>query len=199
MQGKEGFQVNETLLRSWWMPALRGVVTVAFGLLALLCPDSAVVWLAALFAAYAVLGGAVWTAGALHNRRADARWRMPFMLGLLGIGAGVLVLAHPVPTALVLVLLIAAHALATGLLDMVAALRLRKFIRGEWLFAYSALASIVFGITVSIAPDTGALVFGPLVGMYALSSGVALLALALRVRAWAEQNLAAADGGIVPA
>ncbi|MGZ5199077.1 MAG: HdeD family acid-resistance protein [Telluria sp.] len=190
--------MNETLLRSWWMPALRGVVTVAFGLLALLCPDLAVVWLVASFAAYAVLGGAIWTAGALHNRRADARWRMPFMLGLLGIGAGVLALAHPAPTALVLVLLIAAHALATGLLDMVAALRLRKFIRGERLFALSALASIAFGIAVSIAPDAGALVFGPLVGVYALSSGIALLALALRVRAWAMQNLTGPAAGVVP-
>jgi uncharacterized membrane protein HdeD (DUF308 family) len=191
--------VNETLLRSWWMPALRGLVTVAFGLLALLCPDLAVVWLVALFGAYAVLAGAVWMAGALHNRRADARWRMPFMLGLLGVGAGLLALAHPAPTALVLVLLIAAHALATGLLDMVAALRLRKFIRGERLFALSALASIVFGITVSIAPDTGALAFGPLVGLYALSSGIALLALALRVRAWAVRNVAGPAPGIVAA
>lgn len=185
--------MNETLLRSWWMPALRGAVTVAFGLLVLLCPDLAdlaVAWLVPLFAAYAVLVGAVWAAGAWHNRRGDARWRMPFMLGLLGIGVGLLALAHPARTALVLVLLIASHALATGLLDMVTALRLRKFIRGEWLFAYSALASIVFGITVSVAPDTGALAFGPLVGMYALSSGVALLALALRVRVWAVRNLA---------
>jgi uncharacterized membrane protein HdeD (DUF308 family) len=181
------------------MPAARGLVTVAFGLLALLFPDLAVVWLVALFGAYAVLAGGVWMAGALHNRRADARWRMPFMLGLLGVGAGLLALAHPAPTALVLVLLIAAHALATGLLDMVAALRLRKFIRGERLFALSALASIVFGITVSIAPNTGALAFGPLVGIYALSSGIALLALALRVRAWAVRNLAAPSAGVVPA
>lgn len=176
--------MNETLLRSWWMPALRGLVTVGFGVLALLCPDRTVLWLVGLFAAYALLGGAVWTAGALHNRRADARWRMPFMFGLLGMGAGLLALAHPAPTALVLVLLIAAHALATGLLDLVAALRLRKFIRDERLFALSALTSIAFGVAVSIAPDAGALAFGPVVGLYALSSGASLLALALRVRAW---------------
>lgn len=191
--------MNETLLRSWWMPALRGAVTVAFGLLALLCSDLAVVSLVPLFAAYAVLVGAVWTAGALSNRHADARWRMPFMLGLLGIGAGLIAIVHPAPSALVLVLLIAAHALATGLLDMVSALRLRKFIRGERLFALSALASIVFGIAVSIAPDTGALAFGPVVGLYALSSGIALLALAMRVRAWAVRNLAGASVAIVAA
>lgn len=180
--------MNETLLRSWWMPALRGLVTVAFGLLVLL--DIALGWLVALFAAYALLAGAVWTAGALHNRRADARWRMPFMLGVLGIGVGTLALARPVRTELVLMVLIGAHALATGLLDMVAALRLRKFIRGERLFALSALTSIVFGIAVAAAPNAGALALGPLVGIYALSSGLALFVLGMRVRAWAGRHRA---------
>jgi uncharacterized membrane protein HdeD (DUF308 family) len=180
--------VNETLLRSWWMPALRGLVGVAFGLLALLCADLPLVWLMALFGVYALLAGAVWVAGALHNRRADARWRMPFMLGVLGIGAGLLTLIHPAPTALVLVALIGAYALATGLLDMVSALRLRKFIHGERLFALSALASMAFGLAVSIAPNSGALALGPLVGVYALSTGVALLGLALRVRAWTFEH-----------
>src|SRR5437868_11362627 len=105
--------MNETLLRSWWMPALRGLVAVAFGMLALLCPE---LTLMGLFGVYALLGGAVWVAGALHNRRVDARWRMPFMLGALGVGAGILTLVHPAPTALVLVALIGAYALATGLL-----------------------------------------------------------------------------------
>lgn len=182
--------MNETLLRSWWMPALRGLVTVGFGALALACPGRTVPWLVDLFAAYVLLAGGVWMAGALHNRQADARWRMPCMLGLMGIGAGLLALAHPAPTELVLVSLIAAHALATGLLDLVAALRLRKFIRGERLFALSALTSIVFGLAVSIAPDAGALAFGPVVGLYALSCGAGLLALALRVRAWAALHLA---------
>jgi uncharacterized membrane protein HdeD (DUF308 family) len=180
--------VNETLLRSWWMPALRGVVAVACGLLALLSPDITLYWLMALFGVYALLAGAVWVAGALHNRRADSRWRMPFMLGALGVGAGILTLVHPAPTALVLVALIGAYAIATGLLDMVAALRLRKFIRGERLFALSALGSMVFGLAISIAPDSGALALGPLVGVYALSTGVALLGLALRVRAWSFEH-----------
>jgi uncharacterized membrane protein HdeD (DUF308 family) len=187
--------VNETLLRSWWMPALRGAVAVVFGLLALLYPDPTLVRLIAMFAAYALLGGAVWAAGALHNRHADARWRTPMLLGLLGIGAGILSLTHPAPSALVLVVLIGAHALATGLLDLVAALRLRKFIRGERLFALSALASIAFGVAVSAAPHVGALALGPLVGVYALASGVALLALSVRVRAWSLLHDAGAAQG----
>lgn len=182
--------MNETLLRSWWMPALRGGIAVAFGLLVLLCPDLTQVWLAALFAAYAALGGTVWAMGALRNRRADARWRLPLVLGLVGIGVGVQALTHPAPTALVLVLLIGTHALVTGLLDFASALRLRKFIRGERLLGLSALASIAFGAAVSVSPHAGAFALGPFVGLYALVSGMPLLALALRVRAWSLINTA---------
>lgn len=181
--------MNETLLRSWWMPALRGGVAVVTGLLALLYPEPGLVWLIALFAACALLGGVVWAVGALRNRHADARWRTPMLLGLLGIGAGVLMLARPAPSALVLVLLVGAHALATGLLDLVTALRLRKFIRGERLFALSALTSITFGVAVSVAPHTGALALGHLGGLYALASGIGLLGLSVRVRAWSLHNL----------
>lgn len=193
--------MNETLLRSWWMPALRGTVAVVFGLLALLCPDMTLFWLIALFGAYALLGGAVWAAGALCNRHVDARWRAPLFIGLLGIGAGLLTLTRPVPTALVLVVLIGAHALATGLLDLAAALRLRKFIRGERLLGLSALTSIAFGVSVSVAPYTGADALGPLVGSYTLISGLALLGLSIRVRTFSLVQRARGTGelGAAPA
>jgi uncharacterized membrane protein HdeD (DUF308 family) len=182
--------VDETLLRSWWMPALRGAIAVAFGLLALLCPWLSHAWQVTCFSAYAVLGGMVWSAGALHNRRADQRWRLPLLLGGIGIGVGVLALTRPAPTSLVLVLLIASHALVCGLLDLAAALRLRKSIRGERLLAGTALTSIAFGSAVFASPNTGALALSWLVGSYALLTGALLLALARRVRAWAQMHVA---------
>jgi uncharacterized membrane protein HdeD (DUF308 family) len=187
---KEDFSVNETLLRYWWMAALRGAVAVAFGLLMLLCDGLPQVWLAALFSAYAALGGAVCALGALRNRRADTHWSTPMLLGVVSIGVGVLALTHTAPTALALVLLVGSHALVTGLLDLVSALRLRRFIRGERLLALSALASIAFGGALFAAPRSGAYVLEQVLGLYALASGVPLLVLALRVRAWSRINTA---------
>lgn len=181
--------MNETLLRYWWMPALRGALAVAFGLL-LLCESLPQAWLAALFAAYAALGGAVWALGALRCRHADTRWSTPLLLGLMSMGVGVLALTHTAATALALVLLIGSHALVTGLLDLVCALRLRRFIRGERLLALSALASIGFGTALCAAPRSGAYLLEAVVGLYALTSGVPLLALGLRVRTWTLINTA---------
>jgi uncharacterized membrane protein HdeD (DUF308 family) len=172
------------------MAGLRGAVGVAFGLPMLLCEGLSQAWLAPLFSAYAALGGAVCALGALRNRRADIHWGTPMLLGVMSIGVGVLALTRGSPTALALVLLIGSHALVTGLLDLVSALRLRRLIRGERLLALSALASLGFGTALFVAPRSGAYLLDVALGLYALASGVPLLALALRVRAWSLMHTA---------
>jgi uncharacterized membrane protein HdeD (DUF308 family) len=179
--------MNETVLRYWWMPALRGAISIAFGVMALLMPGITLLSLVVLFAIYALFGGAVWIVGAIKNRKADDHWWVLLIAGLAGVVAALIALAHPAITALVLVLLIGANALVTGVLDIVIAIRLRRRIQGELLMVLSGLASIVFGIVVFMYPlGAGALALVWLVGLYAIATGVLLLALALRVRAWAR-------------
>ena len=179
--------MNETLLRHWWMLALRGAIAIAFGSLALLLPGMTMLTLIALFAVYAMFGGALWTIGAIRNRKTDDHWWVLLMAGLAGIGAALIALLHPSLTALVLILLIGANAFVTGVLDIVIAMRLRRRIRGELLLVLSGVASVVFGIVVLLYPlGAGALALVWLVGIYAIATGVLLLALALRVRAWAR-------------
>lgn len=183
--------MDETLLRYWWMLALRGGIAVAFGRLALLLPGLTMLSLIALFAAYAMLGGAVWVVGAIHNRKVDDHWWVLLMAGFAGIGAGLSALVHPALTALVLILLIGANALVAGVLAIVIAVRLRRRIQGEWLLVLSGVASIVFGGVVFLYPmGAGALALVSLVGIYAVATGLLLLALALRVRAWVRAALA---------
>lgn len=179
--------MNDTLLRYWWMLALRGGIAIAFGLLALLLPGLTLLSLIALFAAYALFGGAVWTIGAIKNRKLDDHWWLLLMAGLAGVGAGLIALLHPALTALVLILLIGANALVTGVLDIVIAVRLRRRLRGEWLLVLSGIASIVFGTVVFLYPlGAGALALVWMVGIYAIATGLLLFILALRVRAWAR-------------
>ena len=51
-------------MRSWWMLALRGAIAILFGILALLWPGLTLLFLVAMFAAFAVLSGAVAIVGA---------------------------------------------------------------------------------------------------------------------------------------
>jgi uncharacterized membrane protein HdeD (DUF308 family) len=76
-------------------------------------------------------------------------------------------------------------------LDIVAAVRLRKEIKGEVLLGLAGVASIVFGAIVFLYPLAGAIAMVWLVSVYAIISGALLLMLSLRARALATGKRAA--------
>jgi uncharacterized membrane protein HdeD (DUF308 family) len=186
--------MNNFYLRSWWVPALRGIFGILFGVLALMWPGLTLLTLVALFAAYALLGGIASVIGAIGHRRVDDDWWLPLLLGLVSIGAAIVAVVNPVLTTLVLVLVIAANALVTGVLDIVAAVGLRRALHGEWLLALAGIASVVFGALVFMYPLAGAIALVWMVSVYAIVTGVLLLSLAVRVRAHVTRPRAAQVG-----
>ncbi len=122
----------------------------------------------------------VWTA--VSSSKDHEYWWLLLLEGLLGIGIGVLTLFAPAVTALALLFYIALWAIATGVLEIAAAIRLRKEIQGEWLLLLAGLASVVFGVLLIWQPGAGALTVLWLIGSYAIVFGVLLLILALKIR-----------------
>lgn len=183
--------MDELLARSWWMLGLRGAIALLFGILALLWPGLTLLWLVALFAAYALISGVVSIIAAVQNRRSDREWWLILLLGLVSVAAGIVALIHPALTALVLVLVMGANALVTGVLDIAVAIRLRKVIQNEWLLILSGLASIIFGVLVFLFPGAGALAMVWLISAYAIVTGILLLWLAFRAHGWRRRQAAA--------
>lgn len=181
--------MSDTLLHSWWLLALRGVIAIVFGAVAILWPAITLVTLAALFAAFALLAGAVWVFGAIRHRHSDERWWLLLLMGAVSVGAGMIASLHPGLTAVALVLLVGANALVTGVLEIVVAFRVRKYIKGELLLILSGLASVVFGAIVLLFPmGAGALALAWIIGLYAIVTGAMLVALSLNVRSWSRIN-----------
>jgi uncharacterized membrane protein HdeD (DUF308 family) len=168
--------------QEWWMFAWRGALALIFGVLALAWPGLTLLWLVALFAAFALIGGGISVVGAVKARKADDHWWLPLILGLVSIAAGVIAVFHPDLTALVLVLLMGANAIVTGIFDIVMAIRLRKAIRGEWVLVLAGVVSLVFGVLVFLFPAAGALALVWLISLYAIVSGVLLLVAAWQAR-----------------
>jgi uncharacterized membrane protein HdeD (DUF308 family) len=190
--------MDNFFVRAWWVLALRGIFGIVFAVLALMWPGLTLLTLSVLFGAWALAAGVVAVTGAVRHRRTDDDWWLPLLLGLVSIGAGIVALWNPVLTALVLVLVMGANALVSGVLDIVAAIRLRKAIRGEWMLALSGIASIIFGALVFLFPAAGAFALVWLISVYALVSGALLLVAAFRARALARGTVEHGERRSVP-
>jgi len=175
------------LARNWWALALRGVAAVLFGIMAFAWPGMTLGVLVLLYGAYALVDGVLAITAALAGRTWGMPWWALLLEGVLGITVGILTFAWPGITALVLLYLIAAWAVATGVFEVVAAIRLRREIRGEWLLALSGVISVLFGIAMVINPVGGALAVVWLIGAYAIAFGVLLIALGFRLRGAAKR------------
>jgi uncharacterized membrane protein HdeD (DUF308 family) len=167
--------------KNWWVLLLRGIVAVLFGILAITRPGITLAVLVLLFGIYAVVDGcfALFAAVGGWSHRED-RWLL-LLEGFIGIGAGILTLRAPGITTVALLFFIAAWALATGVLKIVSAIRLRKEITGEFWLALSGIASVVFAFLVMMNPAAGALAIAWLIGWYALFMGAMLVMLSIKL------------------
>jgi uncharacterized membrane protein HdeD (DUF308 family) len=171
------------LSRTWWMLAVRGVAAVIFGLLALIWPQITLLALVLVFGAYALVDGVFSLVAAARGRELAGGSRGWLILeGLLGIAAGIVAIVWPDITALALLWVIAAWAVVTGVLEIVAAIRLRRVLDNEWLLIVAGALSVVFGLILIIWPGSGAIGLVWLIGIYAIAFGIVLLGLALRLR-----------------
>jgi uncharacterized membrane protein HdeD (DUF308 family) len=168
--------------RNWGWVALRGVVAVLFGIFAFVWPGKTLAAVVLVFGAFALADGILSLIAAFKVRDQGKPFWSLVIVGLLGIAAGAATFFWPGMTALVLITFIGAWALVMGIFEIVAAIRLRKEIEGEWLLGLSGLLSVLFGLFVLFQPGAGALALIWVIGGYALFFGVLLIVLAFKLK-----------------
>src|ERR1700730_13001508 len=171
------------LARHWWALALRGVFAVLFGLLTFLIPGITLLTLVLLFGAYAILDGIFDIVSAV---RAPGRHWPLVLEGVVGIIIGILTFLWPGITTMVLLYLIAFWAIFTGVLEIVAGIRLREVIANERFLILMGVLSVLFGFLILIFPGAGALAIVFLIWAYAVVFGIILIILAFRLRSFRQ-------------
>jgi uncharacterized membrane protein HdeD (DUF308 family) len=172
----------ETLKRHWWVPVLRGVAAIIFGVMAFVYPGLTVAVLVLLFGAWVLVDGVFRVVGAIGHRASDPEWGFHLIIGILGIIIGFLTFHAPRITALALVIYIAAWALMIGATEIALAIKLRREIKGEWFLILMGLVSILFAIMLLWNPIPGALALVWLIGSYAIVFGILGIILGFRLR-----------------
>jgi uncharacterized membrane protein HdeD (DUF308 family) len=172
----------DILTRHWWLITLRGVAVIIFGILAFAWPELTLLTLVLLFGAYALVDGILGIITGIAAKGVREQWWVMILGGVAGIIVGVLTFLWPGITALVLLYIIAAWALITGILEIVFAIQLRRLISHEWLMILAGILSILFGLLLVLLPGPGALSLIWLIGAYALVFGIAQIVFSLRLR-----------------
>ena len=150
---------------------VRGLLAVAVGIVALAWPGVTVLALVILFAIYAFIAAGMEAVKAFSSERAGPVMGH-LLLGLVDVGAGMIALAWPGPTALVLVLLVGAWATIGGLVEIIAGLQAGEPAGTRALFFVSGLISIAFGTVLFARPDMGAVALALLFGLFNLVYGI---------------------------
>src|SRR5947208_1963141 len=172
----------ETLKRHWWVPVLRGVAAIIFGIVAFTHPLMAAATLVLFFGAWMLIDGIFRVVGAIGHHASDTDWGFNLIIGILGIIVGLLTFHAPAVTALALVVYIAAWALMIGATEIALAIKMRRELKGEWFLILMGLLSIAFAVMLLWNPLPGALALVWLIGSYAIAFGILAVILGFRLR-----------------
>lgn len=169
-----------------WALAIRGVLAVIFGAIAIRSPNVAAAALVVVFAIYAFLDGILEFVVAGRLGRSGQRWGWYVFEGIVTIAIGVIALAYPAITIVALVLLIAIRAIALGIFELAAAFSSDELVGSDdhgsrWLLGITGALSIVLGILLLGRPLAGAAALIWAIGIYAVVYGVMLFAFGLRI------------------
>ena len=178
-----GSAVLAALAENWWLLLLRGLVAIAFGVIAFFWPDITLVALTYLFGIYAIVDGvvAIWAAFNAPLGDAGPRWWLG-LSGVVSILAGIAAFAYTGMTTLVLLMVIAIWAIIIGIVQIWGAIELRKILDDTWLLGLTGALSIAFGVIMIAKPGAGAVALVWTIGWFAIVFGGLYIALAFRLR-----------------
>lgn len=168
--------VSDTTTRLRWTIGVNGALSLAFGAMILAWPGIGLYALTILFGAYSLAGGVVGLASI--PRVTEGRGWMA-VSGVLGIGVGLAVLLWPSISALGLLYVIAAYAVAFGVVAIGGAFWLPIKGGDAGLLSLSGLVSILFGTVMFAKPGDGALVLLALIAAFSLVKGITELVVAI--------------------
>ena len=170
------------LFISWWMFALRGLLAFFLGSLALLWPYQTVFTLVLMFGIFALADGILCLIIGLGVMESNERWWMALLEGVAGIIIGFLTLSSLDKITPALVYFIASGVVFVGVIELVAAIQLRRAMAGEWAMLFCAAISILLGVLVFAVQRAGIWGLMWLVGILALVMGILLIIIAFRIR-----------------
>ena len=170
------------LARVWKMIAANGVAAILFGFVLVLWPDIGLTTIVAVVAVCALVRGVLSGLAAFLTPlpRGERAWLT--LEAVVGTAIGIALLVWNDVSAKTLLYVVAAWAIAVGVLMLVAAIRLPMSGGGRLLLALNGLVAGAFGAVMFIEPDAGAIAIVALIAAFFIVIGVMQVGFAVQLR-----------------
>jgi uncharacterized membrane protein HdeD (DUF308 family) len=184
--------VASSLYEHWKLFLVEGIVLVVLGLIAIVLPPIATLAFEILFGWLFLISGVLGLVTTFWMRHAPGFW-WSLLSAVLGIGAGIVLLAWPLSGVLSLTLILIVFFTMEGVASVMFALEHKRELTGRWGFMLaSGIVDLILAAIIFIGlPGTAAWAIGLLVGINMVFGGSALLAMALHARDLAPRGAAA--------
>jgi uncharacterized membrane protein HdeD (DUF308 family) len=170
------------LARVWRIIAANGVAAILFGFVLVLWPDIGLATIVAIVAVYALVKGVLSGIAAFSAPlpRAERGWLT--LEAVAGTAIGIALLVWNDISAQALLYVVAAWAIALGVLTLAAAIQLPLSGGRRLLLALNGLVAASFGAIMFIEPDVGAIAIVALIAAFMIVTGVLQVGFALELR-----------------
>jgi uncharacterized membrane protein HdeD (DUF308 family) len=166
--------------RPWWELVLRGIMIMIFGILAIVWPGITLGVLVILFGAIVLVEGFFQMISGFQVRGEDPRWVLLVIGGTVSVAIGAMALVFPGITAWVLLLLIAAWAMVSGLMQIAMAGQMGdESGSSRWVYIIGGLIALGFSFVAFLWPGATALAIIWVIGFFAIFFGIQLIVLGL--------------------
>ena len=160
---------------------LLGILAIVAGIVAIAWPGVTVLALVIMFAVFVFVDALL---QALRAFSSDALGPVVghLVLAAVGILAGVVALAWPRASALVVVLVVAIWAFAGGFWEIIAAFGSDETSGSRAMLIIGGLLSVIFGVVLFTRPSLGVATLALLFGLFAVMDGVAQVIIGTQLR-----------------
>jgi uncharacterized membrane protein HdeD (DUF308 family) len=187
------------LVDHWGLVLTYGLLTIGLGLVLVLWPDETLKVLAVLIGIQFIVTGVFRLILAVASKSLDGGARtVTGLFGALALVLGLLCLRSPLQTVLVITMILGVWWLASGLIDIVGALRSRESHRRGWDIALGALSALAGGFLL-VNPEVSLGVLVIVVSVWLFAYGFIAVVAAFVLRSEEKRTAEAPFGGAVPA
>ena len=166
----------------WYWPVIRGVISILFGIVALVSPIATAIALAVIIGIFAVVDGIVEIVDGIRYREYGGAG-LRITMGVITLIFGIVVLAWPDKTTTVLIYLVAIWAILVGIFQFVVSFMLRSVPGSGWGWGvFVGVLTFLFGILIIAQPSAGLTTIIWIIGIYALVIGLLLVGLGVQIR-----------------